>query len=103
MQYRLDTETALVLASAVDIQALDSASAEGSANCMVTVEHMHKISDKHAEALSLSMALEWKSILTPLFFEIQKRASTEEAYWTPESAKKLWRLVSEPQSPAPAK
>ena len=102
MQYRLDTETALVLASAVQIEALGSASAEGGANCVVTVEHMQKISDKHAAALSLSMALEWKSVLTPLFFETQKRSSSEQAYWTPESAKKLRRLVSEPASPARA-
>ena len=102
MQYRLDTETALVLASAVQIEALGSASAEGGANCVVTVEHMQKISDKHAAALSLSMALEWKSVLTPLFFETQKRSSSEQAYWTPESAKKLRRLVSEPTSPARA-
>ena len=99
MQYRLDTETALVLASAVQTEALGSASAEGGANCVVTVEHMQKISDKHAAALSLSMALEWKSVLTPVFFESHKRSSSEQAYWTPESAKKLRRLVSEPASP----
>ena len=73
------------IASAVQIEALGSASAEGGANCVVTVEHMQKISDKHAAALSLSMA---------------KRSSSEQAYWTPESAKKLRRLVSEPASPA---
>ena len=99
MQYRLDTETALVLASAVQIQAPDSGSAEGGADCVVTVEHMQKISDQRAAALSRSMALEWKSVLTPLFFESQKRSSSEEAYWTPESAKKVRRLVSEPMSP----
>ena len=102
LQYRLDMETALVLASAVQIQAPDSASAEGGGNCVVTVEHMQKISEKHATALQLSMALEYKSILTPTFFESHKRASSEEAYWTPESAKKLKRLVSEPTSPARA-
>ena len=105
MQYRLDTETALVLGSAVEIKAPGSASAEGGAaeggaNCVVTVEHMQKLSDKYATALTLSMALEWKSVLTPLFFETQKRSSSEQAYWTPESAKKVRRLVSEPTSPA---
>ena len=103
MQYRLDTETALVLASAVQIEALGSASAEGGANCVVTVEHMQKISDKQAAVMSLSMAVEWKSVLTPLFFETQKRSSCEHAYWTPESTKKVRRLVSEPTSPARAK
>ena len=102
MQYRLDMETALVLASAVHIEALGSAGAEGDANCVVTVDHMQKISGTQAAALSVSMALEWKSVLTPYFFETQKRSSSEQAYWTPESAKKLWRLVSEPTSPARA-
>ena len=58
LQYRLDMETALVLASAVQIQAPDSASAEGGGNCVVTAEHMQKISDKHVTALSWSMAIE---------------------------------------------
>ena len=102
MQYRLDTDTALVFTSAVQIEALGSAGAEGGANCVVTVGHMQKISDKHVAALSVSMALEWKSVLTPHFFETQKRSSSEQAYWTPESAKKLRRLVSEPTSPARA-
>ena len=93
LQYRLDTETALVLGSAVQMEA---------PNCVVTVEHMQKLSEKNAAALSASMSLEWKSVLTPLFFESQKRSSSEEAYWTPESVKKLKRLVSEPTSPAHA-
>ena len=76
--------------------------AEGGTNCAVIVEYMQKLFDKHAAALSLSMALEWKSVLTPLFFETQKRSSSEQAYWTPESAKKVRRLVSEPTSPARA-
>ena len=91
------------MASAVQIEVPGSASAEGGANCVVTVEHMQKLSDKHAAALSLSMALEWKSVLTPLFFESQKRSSSEQVYWTPESVKKVRRLVSEPASPAPVK
>ena len=100
MQYRLDKETALVLASAVEIEALGSASAEGGAKCVVTVEHMQKISDMHAAALSSSMTLEWKSVLTPLFFGTQNCSSSEQAYWIPESAKKLRRIVPEPRSPA---
>ena len=55
LMYRLDMETALVLASAVQIQAPDSASAEGGGNCVVTVEYMQKISEKHAAALSLGV------------------------------------------------
>ena len=79
---------------AVQTEALGSASAERDANCAVTVEHMLKISHRQA--------VEWKSVLTPLFFDAQKRSSTEQAYWTPESAKKVRRLVSEPMSPARA-
>ena len=79
MQYRLDTETALVLASAVHIEEPGSASVEGVANCVVTVEHMQKISDTLSAALSLSMALEWKSVLAPAFFETQTRSSSEQA------------------------
>ena len=93
----------VVIASAVKIEALGSASAEGGANCVVTVEHMQKLSDKHAAALSLSMALEWKSVLAALFFETHKRSSSEHVYWIPESAKKLRRLVSEPASPPKVK
>ena len=40
-----------------------------------------------------------ESVLTPLFFDSQKRSSSEEENWTPGSAKKLRRLVSEPTSP----
>ena len=83
MQYSLDMETALVLASAVQIQVPNSASVEGGGNCVVTVEHMQKISATHVAVLSVSMAL-----------ESHKRASSEEAYWIPESAKKLRFLPS---------
>ena len=101
LQYRLDMETALVLASAVEI-----GDTEAGNNMVVTVEHMQKISDQQVTALSLSMAREWKSVLTPACFEIReevKRASSEEMYWTPESARKVRRIVSEPMSPDHAK
>ena len=80
LQYRLDREMALVLASAVQIEALGPASAAGSANCVVTVEHMQKISDKQKAALALSMGIEWKSVLTPFFFETQTCSSREPGY-----------------------
>ena len=99
-QYRLDDETALVLASAVQIESLGSDSTESGTNCVVTVEHMQKLSDHDMRALALSMNLEWKSIMTPNYYETQKRSSCEPVYRTPESAKKVRRLVSEPKSPA---
>ena len=103
LQYRLDTETALVLGSAVHIEALGSASAEAAANCIVTVEYMQKLSEAQATALTTSMAIEWKSVLAPVFFENQKRSSSEQAYWTPESSKKVRRIISEPTSPTPSR
>ena len=99
LQYRLDKETALVLASAVEIEAPGSASAEDGAKCVVTVEHMQKLTREQVTALSSSMELEWKSVLTPHYFNVQKRSSSEQAYWTPESAKKVRRILSEPTSP----
>ena len=99
-QYRLDDEMALVLASAVQFESLGSDSTESGTNCVVTVEHMQKLSDPNMRALALSMNLEWKSIMTPNYYETQKRSSCEPVYWTPESAKKVRRLVSEPKSPA---
>ena len=99
-QYRLDYEMALVLASTVHIESLGSASTESGTNCVVTVEHMQKVSETNMRALALSMNLEWKSVMTPNYYETQKRSSCEPVYWTPESAKKVWRLVSEPKSPA---
>ena len=69
---------------------------------MVTVEHMKKLTDTYATALALSMAVEWKSVLTSLGSDSNKRSSSEQAYWTPDSVKKVRRLVSEPTSPARA-
>ena len=79
---------------AVQTEALGSASAERGSNCVVTVEHMLKISHKQA--------VEWKSVLPPLLFDAQKRSTSEQAYWTPETLKKVRRLVGEPMSPARA-
>ena len=116
MQYRLDKETALVLVSAVTFAAPGSASAESGtgpsahvaaapdAPCVVTVEHMQKVSKDDAAALTASMAVEWKSVLTaPGDLSKQEHWAGEQAYWTPESAaKRVRRLQSEPMSPGPA-
>ena len=61
-QYRLDMETALVLASAVQIQVPNSAGVEGGGNCVVTVEDMQKLSEKQSAALKNIMGLEWKPV-----------------------------------------
>ena len=109
MQYRLDKETALVLVSAVTFAAPGSASATCAtgpsasaetfaaapdATCVVTVEHMQKVSKNDVPALSASMTAEWKSVLTvpedPCKQEY--RSARERAYWTPESARKVQRV-----------
>ena len=103
MQYRLDKETALVLASAVTPAAPGSASA-GSAtepSCVVTVEHMQKVSKDDAAALKTSMAAEWKSVLLvpENLCEQEYHSASDGAYWTPESVRKVRRVQSEPMSP----
>ena len=114
MQYRLDKETALVLVSAVTFAgpgSANSASATGpsahaaaapDAPCVVTVEHMQKVSRDDATALKASMTAEWESVLTaPDDLCKQDCWSGDTAYWTPESsAKKVRRMQSEPMSPA---
>ena len=95
MQYRLDKETALVLVSAITFEAPE-------APCVVSVEHMQKVSRDEAAALTASMTAEWTSILNvPGELESAYWAG-EAAYWTPESAWKVRRVQSEPMSPGPA-
>ena len=57
LAYRLDTEVALVLVSAVE--------RDGPASVTVTVEHMKNVSKDEKSALHRSMTLEWKSVLCP--------------------------------------
>ena len=116
MQYRLDTETALVLVSAVTFGAPGSASAgsimESSvdaavapdAPCVVSVEHMQKLSKDDVTALVVSMAAEWKSVLTAPqdLCKREFQSASDKAYWTPESVTKVRRVQSEPMSPGHA-
>jgi hypothetical protein len=97
MQYRLDKETALVLVSAVTRATLGSASE----TCVVSVEHMQKVSKDEAAALKISMTAEWRSVLT-VPEDLLKRefqSAKEPAYWTPESMTKVRRLLSDPLTP----
>ena len=116
MQYRLDTETALVLVSAVTFEAPGSASAGSTmeasvdaavapdAPCVVSVEHMQKLSKDDVTALVVSMAAEWKSVLTAPedLCKREFQSASDKAYWTPESMTKVRRVQSEPMSPGPA-
>ena len=95
MQYRLDKERALVLVSAVTF--------EEDAPCMVSVEHMQKISQDDAATLTESTTVEWKSVLTTPE-DLCKEAywAGGQEYWSPEKARKVRRLQSEPTSPKPS-
>ena len=113
MQYRLDTEAALVVMSAVTFGAPGSASAGSSmessvdaavapdALCVVSVEHMQKLSKDDVTALVVSMAAEWKSVLTAPedLCKREFQSASDKAYWTPESVTKVRRVQSEPVSP----
>ena len=101
MQYRLDKETALVLVSAVTLAKPGSASDP----CVVSVEHMRKVSKDERAALLISMASEWKSVLTAPddLCKREYQSASDPAYWTPESMQKVRRLQSEPASPGPVK
>ena len=99
MQFRLDKETALVLGSAVTLAKPGSASDP----CVVSVEHMRKVSKDERTALLISMASEWKSVLTAPddLCKREYQSASDPAYWTPESMQKVRRLQSEPASPGP--
>ncbi len=71
--------------------------------CVVSVEHMQKVSKDEAAALLISMTAEWKSVLT-VPEDLCKRefqSASDPAYWTPESMTKVRRVQSEPASPGP--
>ena len=98
LAYRLDSETALVLVSAVS--GCEPGSASSSLKT-VTVEHMRKVSKDEKEALQCSMALEWQSVLTTVGSDdtLPERLSARDPeYWGP-PASKLRRLQSEPVTP----
>ena len=93
LTYRLDSETALVLVSAI------SDAASGGVKT-ATVEHMRKVSRDEKEALQCAMALEWKSVLTAVESDDalpEPLSAREPEYWG-QPASKLRRLQSEPRS-----
>ena len=101
MQYRLDKETVLVLVSAVTRPTPGTASED----CLVSVEHMQKVSKDEAAALRISMTAEWKSVLTVSegLCKREYQSASDPAYWTPDSMSKARRVLSEPASPGPKK
>lgn len=97
LTYRLDTDTALVLISAISPVAPDSVSA-GTSSFVATIEHMRKISADEKNSLLESLAVEWKSVLVNPVPAGEGVSSRSPEYWdTPTS--KLRRVESEPVSP----
>ena len=115
LTYRVDKESALILASAVQCLAPGSASAAGAAGdaCpTATIEHVTKLSKDEVAVLTRSLAEEWKAILTTATPGSANVAGTPERpilvgsprdpdskYWSEERQRKIRRLLSEPASP----
>ena len=107
LTYRLDTESALVLASAIECRAPGSASAmpaTGETCPTATIEHVTKLSKDEVAALTQSLAVEWKAVLTTAAQcspETPSKSSKDpdSEYWSEQRQRKLRRLLSEPASP----
>ena len=113
MAYRLDTEAALVLASAVDFPAPGSASAADAAGLAAgsggqspcptfTMEHVTKLSKDEVTVLARSLAAEWKAVLTAAGASdaaLTPTSAKDSAYWSGERPRKVRRIISEPFSP----
>ena len=113
LTYRLDTEAALVLASAVECPAPGSAIAMPAAGDVcptATIEHVTKLSKDQVAALTQSLAVEWKAVLTTAAQCSAETIGTPEwraksskdpnsDYWSEERQRKVRRLQSEPASP----
>ena len=94
LQYRLDTEFALVLISSV--------SASGSERPVLTVEHMQKVNSEEKDALLKSLAVEWTSVLSSSSESgsADQLSPAEIKYWE-EPRQKMRRIASEAHSPQP--
>jgi len=87
LQYRLDKETALVLASAVDVD-------PDTQGKTFTVEHMTKVQD--VDCLKQSLETEWRTVLEQAIPNDPGQYSSPQRveYWDRE-AKRLKRMISE--------
>ena len=108
LAYRLDTESALILASVVECPAPGSASAAGAADgaCpTATIEHVTKLSKDEVAALTRSLAAEWKAVLTAAAPDPAETPPPKSAkdpasgYWSEGRQRKVRRLLLEPHSP----
>ena len=92
LQHRLDKDTALVLASALEV-------APDTQEKTFTVEHMVKVQD--VDKLKASLDIEWKIVLLSEANEDREQyaSPTKAEYWD-RDVKKLKRIVSEPLEPS---
>ena len=92
LQHRLDTDTALVLASALEV-------APDTQEKTFTVEHMVKVQD--VDKLKTSLDIEWKIVLLSEANDDREQyaSPTKAEYWD-RDVKKLKRIVSEPLEPS---
>ena len=92
LQHRLDKDTALVLASALEV-------APDTQEKTFTVEHMVKVQD--VDKLKTSLDIEWKIVLLSEANEEREQyaSPTKAEYWN-RDVKKLKRIVSEPFEPS---
>ena len=92
LQHRLDKDTALVLASALEV-------APDTNEKTFTVEHMVKVQD--VDKLKTSLDIEWKIVLLSEANEEREQyaSPTKAEYWN-RDVKKLKRIVSEPLEPS---
>ncbi len=113
LTYRLDTESALVLVSAVERAEPSTPGVAGDptgSGLACTVEHVTKLSKDELAGLTVSLAAEWKAILANLDAAAAvgtpppaSSADPSSPYWSEERQRKVRRVLSEPQSPlAPA-
>jgi hypothetical protein len=99
LTYRLDCDIALVLVSAITVNAPDSVSADTPKHT-ATIEHMKKVSLDERESLCKSLAEEWASVFTDGGAAPDAVSPKTSEYWnTP--AKQMKRILSEPLSPQP--
>ena len=93
LDYRLDTEVAMVAVSAV---------CDGPDGKVLTLESTQKVNQSEAKALQASLAIEWKAAL------IQADAVQEDSHFESSQTQEYWaspprvtkRISSEPSSPA---
>ena len=88
LQYRLDQDVALVLASAVDIN-------PDTQEKTFTVEKIEKV--QHWEAVKNSLEQEWQTVLlNRMKHDTEEYTSPQKAEYWDRDVKRLKRMISEP-------